>query len=245
MSDDKKLFAPCRSSKICSTISYNTEPFLKSRLDNLIKSGILDFYAYIFHKGELDSTTNKRDKDHFHVYMVPNGRIDRSQLKVYFQEIVVGNDKPLGFVAIVNSKFYDWYYYCCHNERYLEQKNPNEANKEFHYSRNDFVVSDLDYFNSEISSNLFQYTPNDLLKKAILSNPNASSLELAFKVNPNVSMKNLHYVVMSINDCKDYLYRSACDDIRKEKEIEEDCHKDSDEIVLDSGEVIDSNELPW
>ena len=237
--NDAKLFSPSKSSKICSTISYNTESFLKEKLDMLINSNVLTFWAYIVHKGEYDAELKKRDKNHIHLYLVPNGRLDRGLLRDYFKEVELGNPKPLGVLAIVNSKFYDWYHYCCHNERYLEQKKPNEVNKEFHYSRNDFVTSDLVYFNNEISTNLFQYSENDLVKKEIMLNPSASNVEIALRANPQLPMKNLAFTAMGIEQARNYFLKQASVEYAKEKSIEFDSHKSSDELVLDSGEVVD------
>ena len=42
-----------QTSKPMSTISYNSEKFLKSQLDYLLRSHVIDYYMYIKHIGEI------------------------------------------------------------------------------------------------------------------------------------------------------------------------------------------------
>ena len=43
-----------------STISYNSMLFLKAKLDELVNAKVIQFYAFIFHKGE-DDEAGKKD----------------------------------------------------------------------------------------------------------------------------------------------------------------------------------------
>ena len=76
--------------KPISTISYNSELFLKEKLDNWIKAHIIQTYMYICHKGE------DGDKDHIHVRIEPNKKLDPMDLQAQLLEYKIGNDKPLG-----------------------------------------------------------------------------------------------------------------------------------------------------
>ena len=58
-----------KTSKPISTISYNSEEFLKAKLDYLVRSGEVAFWYYIKHHGEYDKETNIQDKDHIHLYI--------------------------------------------------------------------------------------------------------------------------------------------------------------------------------
>lgn len=55
--------------KALSTISYNSEDFLKGKLNELCANGYIDFWYYIKHIGEYDVASNTADKDHIHVYL--------------------------------------------------------------------------------------------------------------------------------------------------------------------------------
>lgn len=119
------------TSKPVATISYNSESFLKSKLDSLVSMGVLQSYLFIHHMGEGDSK-----KDHFHVWMSPNRMVDKNKLKNEFIEIDLNNPlgKPLGVVDIKPSKIDDWVLYCLHDREYLYTKG---LIKEYHYSKDD------------------------------------------------------------------------------------------------------------
>ncbi len=68
------------TSRPISTISYNTEQFLKETLDNWIKQHIIMNYMYICHKGE------DGDKDHIHVFIEPNKKLDPMDLMEKLKE---------------------------------------------------------------------------------------------------------------------------------------------------------------
>lgn len=116
-----------------STISYNSEPFLKDVLSRLTKSGIICEWYYIAHKGEIDDFTNEREKDHIHLYMRPSKRLDTEELRKHFLEIDPNNAKPLGIMPC-NSEGKNgldhWILYGIHDVQYLNSK--GEC-KEFEY----------------------------------------------------------------------------------------------------------------
>lgn len=150
-----------RTSKPFSTISYNSVDFLKSKLDDYIKRGVLSFYAFVYHYAEDDEL-----KDHIHLYMVPDGQVNTSQFAEDLKEIDLNNlDKPLGIMPIKSSKFADWYLYTCHNAEYLATKGQIRVH---HYSNDDFITSNKDYFLEEIHTiDLSKYNKVGVIKDAI------------------------------------------------------------------------------
>lgn len=102
--------------KPISTISYNTESFLIEKLQILYDAHIIQAWQYIVHKGE------DGDKDHIHLRIEPNKRIDAMDLTEKFKEFEKGKDKPLGVRPWRNSKEEDWYLYSVHDSDYLSLK---------------------------------------------------------------------------------------------------------------------------
>lgn len=134
------------TTKYISTISFNSYPYLLKVLKQLLDQGEINFYSTIYHFAEEDEK-----KDHIHVFIVPNKRIDTDSLRGKFLEFELnedgsrvldkdGNEKggilPLPFVS---SKFDDWYLYNSHNERYLASKG---LFRKYHYKDEDFVNSE-------------------------------------------------------------------------------------------------------
>lgn len=102
--------------KPISTISYNTESFLLEKLQSLYDSHIVQAWQYIKHKGE------DGDKDHIHLRIEPNKRLDAMDLTEMFKEYEKGKDKPLGVRTWRPSKEEDWFLYAVHDSEYLMAK---------------------------------------------------------------------------------------------------------------------------
>lgn len=102
--------------KPISTISYNSESFLIEKLQILYDAHIIQAWQYIVHKGE------DGDKDHIHLRIEPNKRIDAMDLTEKFKEFEKGKDKPLGVRPWRNSKEEDWFLYAVHDSDYLSLK---------------------------------------------------------------------------------------------------------------------------
>ena len=129
-----------RTSKPCSTISYNTAEFLTRKLNDLIKRGHIDFWCFIEHEPEEDE-----EKKHKHLYIFPSTLIDTNQLREELKENDVNNPlKPLGCMPFQSSKFADWYLYVVHDSSYLSSK--GQARK-YHYKDDDIIRSDNAVFN--------------------------------------------------------------------------------------------------
>lgn len=123
--------------KPISTISYNTEGFLKEKLDGWLQAHIIQAYQYICHKGE------DGDKDHIHVRIEPNKRLDPMDLQDELKEYQIGHDKPLGCRPFRPSKEEDWFLYAVHDKKYLNLKyGGGERGEKLHYSWRDIKVPD-------------------------------------------------------------------------------------------------------
>lgn len=135
-----------RTSKSFSTISYNTEEFLTIRLNDFVKNGVIEFWAFIEHKAEEDER-----KNHKHVFMIPSKQIDTSSIQAELKEIDMKNPllPPLDCKMFKSSKFGDWYLYGLHDEKYLASKGQK---RKYHYTRDDFRCSDIDYLNELIAT---------------------------------------------------------------------------------------------
>lgn len=130
--------------KPISTISYNTEPFLKEKLDTWVKAHIIQAYQYIKHKGE------DGDKDHIHLRLEPNKKLDVMDLQEELREYPIGCEKPLTCRPFRQSKEEDWILYAVHDETYLKLKYGGaEKGEKLPYKWQDIVVSE--YYDMEIA----------------------------------------------------------------------------------------------
>lgn len=130
--------------KPISTISYNTELFLREKLDNWLNAHIIQAYQYICHKGE------DGDKDHIHLRIEPNKKLDCMDLLEQLREYQMGKDKPLGCRPFRPSKEEDWILYVVHDEQYLKLKyGGGEKGEKLLYKWQDIKVSE--YYDIEIA----------------------------------------------------------------------------------------------
>lgn len=102
--------------KPISTISYNTEAFLVEHLEAWRKAHIIQSYQYICHKGE------DGDKDHIHLRIEPNKKLDPMDLQEQLREYQNGKSKPLVCRPFRPSKEEDWTLYAVHDKDYLALK---------------------------------------------------------------------------------------------------------------------------
>lgn len=130
--------------KPISTISYNTEAFLREKLETWLKAHIIQAYQYICHKGE------DGDKDHIHLRIEPNKKLDPMDLLEQLREYQMGNDKPLGCRPFRPSKEEDWILYAVHDEQYLKLKyGGGEKGEKLPYKWQDIKVPE--YYDMEIA----------------------------------------------------------------------------------------------
>lgn len=122
--------------KPISTISYNSEVFLVEKLQNLYDAHIIQAWQFITHKGE------DGDKDHIHLRIEPNKRIDPMELTEMFKEFEKGKDKPLGVRPWRQSKEEDWFLYAVHDSDYLSLKyGGGERGEKLPYDWKDINIS--------------------------------------------------------------------------------------------------------
>lgn len=128
-----------RTSKPCSTISYNSAEFLELKLNDLVRKRHIDFWAYLEHEPEEDEK-----KKHKHLLIYPGKLLDTNQLKEELEELYMDNlvGKPLGVMPFRSSKFADWFLYVIHDTSYLASKGQK---RKYHYKDSDIVCSDTDF----------------------------------------------------------------------------------------------------
>lgn len=162
-----------RTSKPFSLISYNTHDFLREKLNELVKGGLIQFWAFIHHLPEEDEK-----KAHKHLYIIPQKMIDTQRIEKALQEIDITNitAKPLGAIFPQSSKFADWYLYGLHDRKYLASKGQKRA---YAYNDNAFVVSCQDTFQE--LKNLIDYTEINRLNLIVEKAENGESLASIIK----------------------------------------------------------------
>ena len=99
-----------------SSISYNTESFLKEKLQSWYDNHLIQCFMYIKHKGE------DGDKDHIHFRIEPNRRLDPMNLLEDLKEFDPKIEKPLGIRPFRPSVEEDWFLYVVHDKQYLKLK---------------------------------------------------------------------------------------------------------------------------
>lgn len=120
-----------------SFISWNSENFLKNKLDYFIDNNTFAFYMFIKHYPEpKDDMTGKEEKLHYHVYFEPFKRIDTNVMIREFEEIEEkGINRP---ARIQKSKFDNAYLYFIHDKSYLFSKGQE---RKHHYKYSDIITS--------------------------------------------------------------------------------------------------------
>lgn len=107
-----------RTSKPVSTISYNTEDFLKKKLENWKSQGLIEFAMWVRHDPEEDEK-----KAHFHVFIRPARLIQTMDLEKDSMELDPENiEKPFKMIGFRVSKESDWLLYAIHDPTYLQEK---------------------------------------------------------------------------------------------------------------------------
>lgn len=128
-----------RTSKPIATISYNSQEFLVSKLEELIRNHKISDYMFINHFPEEDEK-----KSHIHLWVKPNTLLDTMDVQSHFKEFDPTNPlKPKGCIDFVTSSVDDWILYNSHFEPYLASKFESRI---FHYTKDDFVYFDEDTF---------------------------------------------------------------------------------------------------
>lgn len=152
-----------KTRKPITTISYNTDGYLQTKLEELRKAKIISIWFYINHQAEQDEK-----KPHKHLWIMPAKTIQTDDLYDALLEPDLQHlDKPplkcLHFQSC--NSFADWFLYSLHDKSYLLRKGQKRA---FSYTIDDFVCSDrdeLDEFVREID--MTDYSAMGRLTEAI------------------------------------------------------------------------------
>lgn len=128
-----------RTSKPISTISYNTIPFLDTKLAELVRNHKISDYMYIFHHAEKDEK-----KDHIHLWLKPNTLLDTMDIQHFLTEPTDNPSKPLKCIDFrITHDTDDWILYSQHFRPYLATKGES---RDYLYTRDDFRFCDEDTF---------------------------------------------------------------------------------------------------
>lgn len=118
-----------------STISYNSRSFLARKLVELTRSHKISDWMFIEHYKEEDEA-----KDHIHLWIKPNKRLDTMDLQDFFLEPdPTKPDMMLGCIDFRTSISDEWIPYVLHNERYLKFKKESRV---YSYSKDDMQYYD-------------------------------------------------------------------------------------------------------
>ena len=138
-----------RASKPISTISYNSEAFLRNKIQEWKKLGLIEYGMWIKHLPDEDDK-----KVHYHVYLKPAKLIQTMDLEKDSYEyqaifpyentdpnttaLVKTNPKPLKMIGFRMSKEGDWVLYGVHDKAYLAEKG---MTRKYHYSFSDIETT--------------------------------------------------------------------------------------------------------
>lgn len=109
---------------------------MREKLDAWVNAHIIQAYQYICHKGE------DGDKDHIHLRIEPNKKLDPMDLMEELREYPAGCKKPLGCRPFRPSKEEDWILYVVHDEQYLKLKYIEDAKEKIPYKWQDIKASE-------------------------------------------------------------------------------------------------------
>lgn len=102
-----------------STISYNTERFLKKTLNDLINDGTISFWFYIKHKPDSDDKV-----EHIHLRIELRKKIDTIEFASNFIQHIRDKKHPITKTrSFQYSDCNNWFCYVVHNLDYLAYKN--------------------------------------------------------------------------------------------------------------------------
>lgn len=210
-----------KTNRPISTISYNSDSFLKYVLDDLIKKRIIDFYAFINHLPEpKDEYGFEEKKKHKHLFIFPSQIVDTNSEKwqKVFEEVDSKNVLPLKCIHWEHSKFIDWFLYALHDSAYLALKGQTRA---YHYKVEDIICSDTEYMmelyhTSDVSKvnqfNLFRelcsqnITFKDMLKSGFIPVQQIRAYERAYQL--------LTGDIFQFTSEKDRLYKEGWFEVR-------------------------------
>lgn len=131
------------TTKPCASVSFASLEYTYFVLKEKYDADEISFFAIVYHFAEDDDLDEeKKKRDHLHIFVIPNKRLNTDTLRGDLMELKDG-EKPIRCMPFRSSKFDDWYLYSSHNERYLNSKGEF---KKYHYNDDDFLCSDYFMF---------------------------------------------------------------------------------------------------
>lgn len=205
------------TSKPISTISYNSLSFLDNKLNRMLNAHIIEDFRYIYHKGE------DGDKDHAHVLLYPNRRIDTGVLIDEFKEVVpFGDEPPLGCLPFRTSKTDHWLMYVLHDPMYLvAHHSDNDGDGKIPYTLEDVITPYRQQLERDYKKALdIRQTSNqkiiDLLARGV------NVLDIAYQNNISPSVLNNLVRLYQLNEYQlnaERKYKADINDIKSIAQI--------------------------
>lgn len=130
-----------QTSRLISTISYNSQSYLFGRLLALKEQGIIDFAFWIWHKPEEDEK-----KEHAHLILRPSKRIDTNALEKMFIEPCEGELSRKVLPFRISKTMRDFILYSSHDKAYLVEKGES---RKYEYTLEDWQSTNSDYLLEE------------------------------------------------------------------------------------------------
>lgn len=120
--------------KPLSSISFNTDKYLRSCLESLVSDGMIQSWMYILHQPEEDTK-----KPHIHLWLSPSRPVNPVVVRKSFIEPMFDGSGDLGCLPFAASKVSDWLLYALHYEPYLNSKG---LVRQYHYLLDDIVSNE-------------------------------------------------------------------------------------------------------
>lgn len=191
-----------KTTKLISTISFNTPDFVKGTIARLLESELITYAHWISHKPEKGD-----NKEHIHLLIEPSKAIDTSSLSKEFIQ-PIPDDKPLKTLPFNKSKVSDWILYSLHHQGYLASK---FQTREFEYKLDDIQTTDRDLLEAQYNEAIRGLNPLvDFVKQWYNQGKSLNDLLLTGAINSH----NLMFATAIYQAC----HNSKMEALAKEKE---------------------------
>lgn len=238
-------------------ISYNSRTFLESRLNELVSSGKISLYLFIFHFHEgIDELGREEKEDHWHVYIRNNSTIDTVWLHDFFEEMIIGSDQTqsifINKIGCPDNVFNDMFLYFLHHKTYLDSKG---LSRKYHYGFDDVISCDIENVFRLSNENPMPVDMRDLqMINEVHKNPHVPLSKLCIKYA--VPLRYHKYYIDSLrsiisedaallNEVNSVPLLPGSDDpvIRRGKNL----HEFDDKIIMCSecGSLLPDTEFSW
>lgn len=182
-----------KTSKLISTISFNSLQFLEGTIQRLANSELIEWSHWIKHKAEANDTK----KDHIHLIIQPNKAIDTLQFFKEFIEQDPNNELPLKCLPPNKTKNVgDWILYGLHHIGYLSSK---FETREYTYTIDDMQSTDRDLLLEQYRQALRELNPElEAVKHSFSKGQSLDDILLCGYVNKsNLGMIVAYYTALN------------------------------------------------